>query len=176
MMALFSRLTAIYPTSWRRSFKDKEDIETWSDVWMEAFQKNAISPEHIRDALSACQDKYKFPPSLPEFLSLCKYGGKSPEQLYNIAVLEMDKRRRFKEQNWPSKGIFWAASALGDDLMTVPYKQIEARWLNYLETFDKQPLKEIPEHKEDRALPYKPTDRESARKHIQRLKEKMTAW
>ena len=169
MGRLFSRLEIIYLQKWTYHFDSKSRIDDWRAEWSGALDREGISLMDAKMALDICSSKYKNPPSLPQFISLCRYGGMNEDQLYHIAVIEMEKRRAWKEQNWPSTGLFWAASSLGNDLLTMPYQEIAGRWKTALERFckDRTP---IPEEDKGHALELKPTPRKDARKHLDAIR------
>lgn len=166
---LFARLDGLYPCKWRSSFPSKESIKNWREVWVEGLVEENITLEEVKAGLKACRANLPWPPSFSEFVSLCRYGGMTEEQLFNIAAIEMEKRRAWKEQNWPSRGLFWAASSLGVDLLSMPYKMIEARWKTALERFckDRTP---IPDTNKAQALESKPSSRETAARNLAEIK------
>jgi len=174
---LFKRLQGLYAHKWMSAFPDAKSIKNWRDVWAEAFVDEEITLAEIKAGLTACLTKFSWPPSLPEFLSVCRPDSKpqSPEVLFHRAVREMEKRRAFKEQDWPSRGVFWAAAALGDDLLNVPYKALAARWEALLMEFDKGSV-DIPMVDKSRALPAKTAaeSRSDAKEKIRVLKDLLT--
>lgn len=84
------------------------------------------SREEIKAGVAACKS-LKWPPTLPEFLMLCR-----PPVNYERAYLEaqeqMGRREARSGDTWSSPAIFWAAGSLGPDLKNVPYRNLEQRW------------------------------------------------
>ena len=72
MDSLFSRFDATYPSRWRAAFTSEQAVANWRDVWAGVFADEGITPVEIQRGLKACLKTYDWPPSLTEFLKVCR--------------------------------------------------------------------------------------------------------
>jgi len=73
MEVLLERLIVMYPSAAQNFFITPERIKVWSADWAESFDRNGLTPEHLRRGLIECEKAGdQFMPSLPQFLEYCK--------------------------------------------------------------------------------------------------------
>lgn len=82
--------------------------------------------EEIKAGVAACK-ALKWPPTLPEFLLLCR-PPLNYERAYLEAVEQMAQRAAGSPEQWTNPAFFWAAASLGPDLKNVQYRTLETRW------------------------------------------------
>ncbi len=120
---------------------------------MKAFWAEALAG-YSADELRAGIDKCKlrdWPPTLPEFLKLCR-PPIDPEQAYIEAATQIYLRKEGKDK-WSHPAIFWAAMSFGThDLQASSWQTIGRRWTSALNAeLAKGTLDEIPPFRD--ALP-----------------------
>ncbi len=117
-------------------------------VWAEWL--GGYSGTEIARGIAACRVR-DWPPTLPEFLKLCR-PPIDPEEAYQEAIAELTQRRLGKDR-WSHPAIFWAAASIGShDLMSSHWGAMKNRWTNRLRAeLAKNAWPEIPPHRE--ALP-----------------------
>ncbi|WP_155638644.1 replication protein P [Burkholderia cepacia] len=124
---LFNRLDGAYPNRWRSSFQTEQAIANWREAWAEAFDEEGVTPELIATGLRACRRKFDWPPSLTEFLSLCK-----PPINVDVAVYEAIEQMRARQHGkdvWSNPAIYWAAVKVGEyDMLSQTFSQIKPRF------------------------------------------------
>ncbi|MDN7933637.1 replication protein P [Burkholderia metallica] len=124
---LFNRLDGAYPNRWRASFPSGDSIENWRETWVEALDEEGVTPEMVSAALRACRRKFDWPPSLTEFLSLCKPPIDAEAGLYE-AIDQMRARQHGKDA-WSNPAIFWAAAKVGEyDMLSQTISQLKPRF------------------------------------------------
>ncbi|HSW53265.1 MAG TPA: hypothetical protein VLG93_08535, partial [Sulfuricaulis sp.] len=99
-----------------------------------AFDEDGIRPDEIRPAISKCVRTLDWPPSLPEFLKICR-----PPLDYEAAhaeAVEQIRRREFGEDQWSSPVVYWAATRIGNDLRSFAYQSIKGRWRSEIDKAD----------------------------------------
>lgn len=116
-------------------------------------------------------DGVKFPPTLPEFLELCR-PKVDFEQAFNEASRQMALRSS-KRDTWSHPAIYWAAVRYGyTEVQQHSWMQAKGRWTALLTVALSENLPAPPD--EDRkqiAAPGKSvTDAETARRHLARAK------
>ena len=67
---LFLSFTAFYGQLWRSQFKNEEFIEFMKNEWANAL--NHVEDNFLQEALTHCRNKKEFPPTLPQFIELCR--------------------------------------------------------------------------------------------------------
>lgn len=72
-------------------------------------------------------DRQEHPPSLPQFLKLCR-PDVDPMKAYYEAVKGLQERRAGNKGEWSHPAIFWAASSMAFDLLNMSQSQVEKRW------------------------------------------------
>lgn len=115
---LFSRFSAMYG----RKFAD-----LWSDcnlkdvkaIWAEDLA--GLSGEEIKRGLDACKTR-TFPPTLPEFVTLCR-----PPMDYE--ALYISAANALNDGHWKTKLAYWATKSVGQfEVRNEPFKRMESRW------------------------------------------------
>lgn len=112
-----------------------QPIEAVKVVWADGLA--GFSGNEIGLGLEACKRR-KFPPTLPEFLELCR-PPINAEAAFVEAVQQMRKRHADGSDTWSNPAIYWAARELGDDLFGMTYKALESRWLHELNKAQAKP-------------------------------------
>ena len=95
----------------------------------EAWDKHLadMTEREVRAGLVACLSR-EWPPSLPEFLKLCR-PWMNPEVAFHDAVVGMAARRRGEMGVWFHPAIYWAAVTVGThDILNATYGHIKGRW------------------------------------------------
>lgn len=133
MDRLYSRFDGMYPTRWRASFAGGEAIANWRSAWAEAFAAQDISFDEVGRALAACLREFDWPPSLPEFMRVCR-PRVDAQAAWAEAVRSLGVRYTVGGDTWSHPAIFWAAVDVGSfDVMNQSWKLIESRWRRALE-------------------------------------------
>lgn len=125
---IFGKLSGIYGSKFADLWRGC-DIERVKRTWAEALA--GYSPDEIRRGIDACMTRV-FPPTLPEFLMLCR----PPidyEAAYYEAVEQLQKRDAGADR-WSHPAIYWAATRIGSfDLRNSTWGGIKARWISALQ-------------------------------------------
>lgn len=104
---------------------DGVDKPRLAQFWAERL--DGYTGDEIKVGLDAC-DGLEWPPSLPEFMALCRPWLK-PDVAHHIAVDGFSARSRGADFDWPHPSIYWAGVRVGvHDLLTTPYARIKMRW------------------------------------------------
>lgn len=169
MERLFSRLDGMYPALWAKNFSTPAAVENWAEVWAEAFSEEGITFDEVMDGIRACRKSHQYPPTLPEFLQLCRIPIDYDKAFFE-AVIQMGIRRRpsvklvdgevvqeFGKDVWSNPAIYWAAVAMGKDLDLV-YRDVRSRWHYELDRAIKGEKKPVPQS--TNLLPEKPINKE----------------
>lgn len=105
--------------------------------------------------------KQKYPPTLPEFMALCR-PPVDKVKAYHEAVKGLQERRLGRMGEWSHPAIFWAASRMAFDLLNMTYQQCRVRFERELDKeLEATTWQEIPEA--SHALPPPKIDREKAK-------------
>ena len=99
------------------------DIDDMHAVWGNKLAKYTAA--EVTTGIHACET-LKWPPTLPEFLALCR-PPMEPERAFYEAVEQM-ARRATGDDEWSRPVIFHAAARIGGDLKTLPYIALKYRW------------------------------------------------
>ena len=126
---LFAIMSAIYGKLWFEQWADTPQ-SVMEEVWRSELQ--GFSNAEIEDGVAACK-KLKWPPTLPEFLNLCR-----PDIdagfAWKLAGDSMRARQRGEMGNWPDPCIYWAATRLGPfEVMNEPLAKHRVSWVAELE-------------------------------------------
>ncbi|MBA4710529.1 replication protein P [Aquitalea aquatica] len=167
---LYNQMDGMYPNLWRANFKGESAIANWRASWLEAFVEEGITPLMAATGIKVCRREHDMPPSLPKFLKACRGGESAPdaEALYYRAATEMGKRRAHLPQSWPSPALYWAAVAMGGDILTSEYRHVAGRWKAALDA-NRSNMAPIPDVAPDRALPAPKMDSETAKRRMAEL-------
>lgn len=121
---LIQRLQALYGAQFSRQW---EGVSTSRliEVWAEELA--GYSADEIRRGLDACRSQ-KFPPTLPEFLLMCR-PAMDPAAAFQAAVVGLEARRRGERGEWPHPAVFWAAVKVGQhDMLNIGWNGLRSRW------------------------------------------------
>lgn len=89
--------------------------------------------------------KLSYPPTLPEFLKLCRPPIDASKAYYE-AVKGVQDRTNGKKGEWSHPAIFWATVGMAHDLLNRPYSAIEKQWKAQLDKeLEKTEWDDIPE-------------------------------
>ncbi|MBN9401335.1 MAG: hypothetical protein J0I30_00720 [Burkholderiales bacterium] len=86
-----------------------------------------LTEPEVRQALVACLTTREWPPTLPEFLRLCR-PWLDPEIAFQAAVAGMTARGKGNVGAWPHPAIYWAAVELRADLLSQGWQALRGRW------------------------------------------------
>ena len=90
-----------------------------------------LTTEEIALGVAACKRR-DWPPTLPEFLSLCR-PSLDPEQAFSEAVQQMALREQGRDR-WSHPAIYWSAVTVGSfDLRNASWSAIKGRWSRVLQ-------------------------------------------
>lgn len=127
--ALFAKLSARYGTLFADRYAGVPQdvlIAEWGA------ELAGFTGEDIRRGLDGCRD-LKFPPTLPEFLALCR-PPIEPHSAYMEAVRNMRERDQGRNPPWSHPAVYWAAVEVTYfDMRQSTYSAIKARWERALE-------------------------------------------
>ncbi|MNV16291.1 hypothetical protein D3C71_1070460 [compost metagenome] len=105
---LIERMQALYGAKFAQQW-DGIAPARLAEVWAEEIA--GYTAEEIQRGLASCRGR-TFPPTLPEFLGLCR-PTLNPETAYHEAVAGMSARSRGVIGNWTHPGVYWAAARVG---------------------------------------------------------------
>lgn len=151
MEALFREFEALYGTRfvdmWRMG-----DIELIKERWGDALA--GFSVREVRQGLAACREK-PWPPTLPEFLLLCR-----PKPDYEAMFREAQHqagRSRYGADVWESPLLFWAAYRIGTwDMVNMSWERLRTRWIKTIDELIPQADTLAPVPERGPALAYLP--------------------
>ena len=166
--ALFSEFEALYGSRFADMWRHT-DVSHVKAMWAKALA--GLTAAEIRTGLAGCGSRH-WPPSLPEFVSLCR-PEPDPERAFAFAQEQVSRRPR-GEDVWPDRALYWAAVAFGFyDLRSMSWPQAKNRWSRiWMETRQMEAkLPPVPLAREALPAPGKNlTDRETARRYLADLK------
>lgn len=67
---LFSRFAVFYGNLWRSQFKSEGFLEFSKNEWLEGLR--LFNDDTLNQAILACRDFQKMPPSLPQMIGFCR--------------------------------------------------------------------------------------------------------
>ncbi|WP_088158799.1 hypothetical protein [Achromobacter xylosoxidans] len=121
---LIERMQALYGAKFSQQWEGIEPGRL-AQVWAEELL--GYTAEEIQRGLASCRGR-TFPPTLPEFLGLCR-PTLNPEAAYHEAVAGVSARSRGVIGNWSHPGVYWAAVRVGQhDLLNMGWQAIRSRW------------------------------------------------
>jgi len=125
---LFNRLDGMYPGKWKANFPNDHSIRNWKDECARVFDEEGITPAHIAPGLQACRRAFPdWPPSVPQFANACM-PPVDPVAAYHEAVAGLEARGKGEVGAWSHPAVYWAASKLSRELMSMPSAQVRERW------------------------------------------------
>lgn len=166
--ALFQTFDALYGARLADMWKGS-NIDHVKRVWRDAL--SGFTLREVKEGIKACRAK-PWPPTLPEFLLLCR-PPVNFEELYAEAQVQISRRTEGRDQ-WPSRAVYWAAVEYGfGDLRAHAWSVAKARWSRILATkLQQEDLAEIPDARPQLPAPGRSiTDRETGIKNLAAIKE-----
>lgn len=122
--SLFSRMEAMYGAKFLDMWRGT-DVTLVKQLWADEMGK--LSTEDLKRGYAALMSR-DWPPSLPEFVRMCK-PSIDPTVAYYEAINGLQARERGEVGTWSHPAIFWAAVAVSaHDMKHQSYSQIKARW------------------------------------------------
>lgn len=105
----------------------------WYDAWAEALSSEQITYLGVKRGLDLCVSRNLiWPPSLPEFIALCRPPIHA-ETAYREAIVQIYQRELGRD-SWSHPAIYFAAQSVTFfDLKQLTYQQIRGRWIAALE-------------------------------------------
>jgi hypothetical protein len=129
---LFQRFFAMYGSRFTSMWSSPDEgmRHQVKEVWAEGLL--GYSGSEIRQGLAACKSKI-WPPTLPEFLLLCR-PAIDVERSWYEAKTGAQERQTGKNGQWSSLAVFWAYVEFGSfDLLHGVYETHKKRWQMILE-------------------------------------------
>lgn len=134
---LFNRLEGMYMQKWRSNFPSERSIDNWRAAWAESFEADGITLQEVGAAIAKLRATPNgWPPSLPEFISLCRPEVLPPDvlQAYYEALEGVRMRGARKFGAWSHPAIYWAAMPLSFELLNQTYSQVKNAWESAFKT------------------------------------------
>jgi hypothetical protein len=163
---LFSRLAVCYGNKFADMWRD-QDLGMVKNTW--CVELAGLTADQIRNALDVLPAKHPtWPPTLFEFIALCRPTAIDPEVAYHEALRGTYARRDGEPGSWSCKAIYWASiDVSAHDVLNCTWPQIRGRWTQALERRLADPnLPAIPEPPPRLAPPAEPIER-----NVQRVTE-----
>lgn len=151
---IFQRLVMLYGASFTRQWTGV-DPQQMKDTW--ARELAGFEPNEILRGLDACRAR-PYPPTLPEFLQLCR----PPEPELEVAFAEA-ARLWPSRIGWSHPAVYWAAAAIGNDIRRFPYSQLRGRFKEAYGRALANPV-EIPPQLHEGLLEYTPPSPEDVQR------------
>jgi len=126
-IAWVERIFTVLSARYGKQFADMwagQNTAAIKAVWSDDMA--GFTGDEIRRGLEACKTR-RYPPSLPDFIELCR-PPLNHEQAFYEAVQGMARFRMGENVVWSHPAVYWAAAAMGNDIMTAPYSSLKARW------------------------------------------------
>lgn len=145
---------AKFNAQWQ-GFEPEELINCWeSELRRYTKQELARGFEALRGL--------KFPPTLPEFMQLCRPSIDATNAYYE-ALKGVQDRTQGRKGDWSHPAIFWASARMASDLLNKTYASIKDQWKAELDKeLEKTEWDEIPEVPLQLNVSIKKTDRNVA--------------
>lgn len=167
---LFARLWAMYGNKFSQMWVG-QDINAVKSVWREDLAE--FTPNEIAHGVDACKT-HDWPPSLPEFVKLCR-PGIDYERAYYDAAQQLTLRTNNRDV-WPFAALYWAAQTMAYEIGSLPYSANVKRWRKALDDalagIKSGALPDtVPERKDALPAPGKTTpDQETVRANLEKIK------
>lgn len=165
---LFQRMEDRYGKLWADKY-GQFPRERVKQSWAEDLAD--MTGKELAHGLEACK-KLKFPPTLPEFIMLCR-----PPIDYEatfIETMEQLRKRSSGEDCWSHPAVYWAAQSIGQfDLFAANWQTIKTRWTKVLdEMLAEKNLPVVPVYVRPLPAPGKTSiDQATAQKRIKKIAE-----
>lgn len=142
---LFAIMSAMYGKLWFEQWADTPQ-SVMEEVWRSELQ--GYSKTEIEAGVAACK-KLKWPPTLPQFLELCR-PEIDPVFAWKLAGEGIRARQNGEMGNWPDPCIYWAANRIGQfEILNEPLAKHRVSWIAELDRARNQQAKgllpEVPE-------------------------------
>lgn len=164
--ALFTKLSAFYG----KHFADMwagQDMLMVKAVWSD--ELDGLTREQLKHGFEACR-RLKFPPTLPEFISLCQ-PAVDPEELFREALIQLRRRDMDQPESWSSPLPFWAALQYGVyEMRHDSWERASKRWTRIVNELQAKALDPVPP-KAVAVIEHKPTPTMTKEEAMQRLAE-----
>lgn len=137
---IFTRMAGMYGARFLDLWKDV-DLDVVKRTWAEGLA--GFSGEEVARGLEACKQRAKFPPTLPEFVVMCRSQGDmaAAESLFVFA------QHAIQAGDWQGNRLaYWTAQFVGvADVRNNPWLYIKSRWTKALnDCIAESELPEIP--------------------------------
>lgn len=163
----FGNMTMLYGNRMEKMWNgiDRHQVMVFWHTKLEGYSRD----EFIRGVKAV--DSLEYPPTLPQFLNLCR-PPIDPVKAYHEAVKGVQDRRNGKQGEWSHPAIFWTAASMSHDLLNLPYQQVKPHFEKKLESeLSRTTWQAIPPVSE--SLPEPKIDREKGRKEAEKMLERV---
>ena len=131
--SLFARMSAFYGARfadmWRGTDLD-EVRRTWGR------ELAGLTRDELRAGVANLRTRF-FPPTLPEFIALCRPALNVDAALYE--AIEQMRRRDYGEDQWSHPAIYHAAATIGaHDLRSLSFSELRPRFERVLRDFERR--------------------------------------
>lgn len=121
---LMMKMQAMYGAKFTQQWQGI-DPGILQNEWAE--QLAGFTGDELAAGLAACRER-PFPPTLPEFMVLCRPPIR-PEVAFHEAVHCLRQRQKGERGDWTHPAIYHAAISIGQhDIMNCSYVQLRTRW------------------------------------------------
>lgn len=121
---LISKLQIMYGAKFTQQWEGIDPALMQAE-WAEELA--GFTGEELATGLAACRER-PFPPTLPEFMVLCR-PPINPEVAFHEAAFCTAQRRRGERGDWSHPAIYHAAVKVGQhDILNCAYATLKARW------------------------------------------------
>jgi hypothetical protein len=103
------------------------DAGEMADYWADA-----LKGYRLREIERGLSNLPKFPPGTDEFLKICR-PPPDTARAYKEAIEGLTARGKGERGNWSHPAIFWAASPMRHELLSLTYPQVKEQWQAALE-------------------------------------------
>lgn len=121
---LIENLHMLYGSKFMQQWEGIEKpklAQFWAD------ELNGFTAPEIKKGLAACRER-PFPPTLPEFMVLCRPPIRS-DAAFHEAVYCLRQRQKGERGDWSHPAIFYATLKVGQyDMLGASYSQMRSRW------------------------------------------------
>jgi len=121
---LIERMRALYGAQFARQWESVAP-DRLSQIW--AKELAGFTGAEIAAGLAACKTR-PWPPTLPEFMALCR-PWLDAQVAFQKAVAGMSAMRKGEIGNWPHPAVYWAAVRVGThDVLACGWQTMRNRW------------------------------------------------
>lgn len=165
--SLFARMSGSYGAKWADLWRGT-DLQSVRRLW--GTELAALSRDDLKAGVEALRTR-PFPPTLPEFISLCRPPVNVDAALYE--AVEQLRARKEQADVWSDPAIFWAAVKVGEfEMLTLSHGQLLPRFEAALRSIKARgDVPPVPKRVEALAAPGgTEISRDEARKRLAQLK------